>query len=477
MRRHIFKFNLLINWRRGDMGIAQAGNNKIDIFENKPIMQALAIMAIPTIMSQLITLIYNVADTWFVGQTNNPYMVAASSLVATIFLMTTAVANLFGTGGGNLVVRLIGSGQQEEARKVASLSLVMAAGSAVLFSLLCLVFMNPLLRILGASDYTIGYAKQYLIFVVVVGSFPTILSATMSAMLRNIGYSKEAAFGLGFGGILNIILDPILMFVILPDGYEVMGAGIATMLSNMAALIYYVKIYLRVKNESILHLPRRIEKIQKSSMQSLFAVGLPASLSVLLYDLTNMVINMLSSSHGDLELAAIGIVLKVERLPLNIGIGICLGMVPLVAYNYAAKNQKRMDDFFKAARTTGFFIAVICVVMYYLCATYIINAFIKDAETVRLGIQFLKARCFATPFMFLSFHMVHFMNAIGKGHISLRLAIIRQLILNIPILFMMNILFGMNGIVWTQMTADIINVAASYVIYFKVRNKDFNLQC
>lgn len=445
--------------------------NKIDIFENKPIASALAIMAIPTIISQLITLIYNIADTWFIGQTNNPYMVAASSLVATIFLMTTAVANLFGTGGGNLVVRLLGSGHQDEARKVASLSLVMAAGSAFLFSILCFVFMNPLLRLLGASDYTIGYAKQYLFFVVVIGSMPTILSATMSAMLRNIGYSREAAFGLGLGGILNIALDPLLMFVILPDGYEVMGAGIATMLSNMAALIYYVNIYLKVKDVSILRLPNKVEKIEKESLQSMFAVGIPAALSVLLYDFTNMVINMLSSSHGDLELAAMGIVLKVERLPLNIGIGICLGMVPLVAYNFAAKNQKRMNEFFVAARRAGVIVAVICVAMYYTCAPYIVNAFIKDAETVNLGITFLKARCFATPFMFLSFHMVHFMNAIGKGKISLWLAVIRQVCLNIPFLFVLNYIWGMSGIIWTQMTADILNVIASYIIYKKVKTK------
>ena len=161
--------------------------NKVEIFENKPIAQALAIMAVPTIVSQLITLIYNIADTWFIGQTGNPYMVAASSLVATIYLMTTAIANIFGTGGGNLVVRLLGKGDEYEARKVASLSLVMALGSAFTFSVLCLIFMNPLLEVLGASENTIGYARQYLISVVVIGSAPTILSSTMSAMLRTSG--------------------------------------------------------------------------------------------------------------------------------------------------------------------------------------------------------------------------------------------------------------------------------------------------
>jgi len=440
-------------------------NTKKEIFESRPIPSALAVMAVPTIMSQLIALIYNVADTWFIGQTSNPYMVAASSLVATVFLMTVAVSNLFGVGGGSLVVRLLGSGDEEEARKVASLSLVMSAGCALLFSACCLIFMNPLLKTLGASENTIDYARQYLFFVVIIGCLPTVLSSTMSAMLRNIGYSKEAAFGLSLGGILNVVLDPIFMFVLMPDGYEVMGAAIATMLSNMIAFLYFVLIYRRVKQETILVIPKKIERIQRKSMQSIFNVGLPAAFSILLYDLTNIVINKLSSSHGDLELAAMGIVLKVERLPLNIGVGICLGMVPLLAYNYAAKNYDRMHGVFKMARLAGLTVSVVCVVLYRVFAPYIMGAFISDADTVRLGTAFLQARCFATPMMFLSFHMIHLMNALGKGKISLSLAVIRQICLNIPMLFVLNALFGMNGVIWTQTIADTCNVIASYVIY------------
>ena len=189
---------------------------------------------------------------------------------------------------------------------------------------------------------------------------------------------------------------------------------------------------------------------------------------MLLFDLTNMVINRLASAHGDFQLAAIGIVLKVERLPLNIGIGICLGMVPLVAYNYAAKNHTRMRRFFSAALLAGLVVSVLSVVLYYFTAPWLIRAFIKDAATVAYGAEFLQARCFATPFMFLSFHMVHFMQAVDRGKTSFHLAVIRQICLNIPILFLMNWLFGMTGIVWTQLTADILNVIISYIIYFRV---------
>ena len=446
-------------------------NSKKELFETMPVSKALAVMAVPTIVSQLITLIYNIADTWFIGRAGNPYMVAASSLVLTVFLMAGALSNLFGVGGGTLMVRLLGQREEEQARKAASWTLTSAMTASLVFSLLCLAFMNPLLRLLGASDLTIGYARQYLMFVVVIGSFFNISSVTMSMLLRNAGYSREAAFGLSMGGVLNIALDPLFMFVILPDGYQVMGAGIATMLSNVVSFAYFTLTFLKVRNDSVLDIPRRFVKISREAFFDIVSVGVPAALSLFLFDLCNMVINRLSAGHGDIELAAIGIVLKVERLPLNIGIGICLGMVPLVAYNYAAKNRKRMKAVFTASRIAGLIVAAFSVLFYRTFAGRIMAAFIADAETVRLGTQFLKARCLATPFMFLSFNMVHFMQAINRGSESFWMCVIRQLVLNIPILFLFNHLFGMSGIVWTQVTADIINVIISYIIYFHVVRK------
>ncbi len=450
-----------------------------ELFETMPVPKALAKMAIPAIVTQLITLIYNIADTYFIGQTDNPYMVAATSLVLTVFLMLTALSNLFGVGGGTLVVRLLGQKREDEAEKAASLSLIMALGASALFSVLGLIFMNPLLRILGASDNTIEYARQYFFFVIVLGGIPTVLSATMSSMVRNIGHSSEAAFGLGMGGVLNVILDPIFMFVLLPSGYEVMGAAIATMISNVIAFIYFIIIYRRLTGSTVLKLPRKIERIESSSMKSMFSVGVPAAASVLLFDITNIVINRLSSGYGDFQLAAMGIVMKIERLPLNIGIGICMGMTPLIAYNYAAKNARRMKGFFNTARIAGLAVAFCSVALYYVFAPFIIETFINEAETIKYGTEFLRARCFATPLMFLSFNMVNYMQAVNKGKISLLLAVIRQLCLNIPIVLLLNYFFAMQGIIWTQAVADFFNVIASYAIYYfvtKQKREDYILQ-
>ena len=443
--------------------------SKTELFETTPVFQALTIMAVPTIISQLIVLIYNLADTWFIGQTDDPYMVAATALVSTVFLMITGLSNLFGVGGGNLVVQLLGRRQEDEARRAASLSLVMAAGSALLFSLLCLAFMDPLLYLLGASENTIGYARQYLIPVVIIGALPTLLANTMSTMLRNVGYSKEAGFGVSLGGLLNVGLDPLFMFVLLPKGYEVLGAALATLLSNLVSFVYFIVVYQKVRSKTVLALPCRIERVQKSSMRAIFSVGVPAALSLLLYDLTNIIINKLSSGHGDIELAAMGIILKVERLPLNICVGICLAMMPLVAYNFASGDRQRMLAFFRISRRAGLAVAAVCIAFYWPLAPQIMHAFIHDEQTVALGTAYLRARCFAPIMMFLCFHMVHYMQALGKGGVSLALAAIRQLGMNIPLLLLLDHFFGMTGIIWTQVTADALTAVISYLIYAHVK--------
>ena len=441
------------------------------LFEEDRVPHALRVMALPAIASQLIVLIYNLADTWFVGRTNNPIMVASCSLVLPLYMLTIVISNIFGVGGGTLIARLIGRGEEKEASRVSAACIWMAMASALLFSVLCYFNMTRLLRLLGASDNVLPYSRQYMLFVVVLGGIPVILNNTLSSMLRNIGLSSKASFGLSMGGVLNIALDPLFMFVILPDGQQVLGAAIATFLSNMTATVYFILTYRKASRETVLRVRLNGERPSPASFRSIFGVGIPAAAGVFLFDLCNIIINRLSASHGDIELAAIGIVLKAERLPLNIGIGICMGMVPLLAYNYSSGNRKRMDAVFRFGRGVGLGIGLASVVLYYLFASQIMQAFIKDADTVRFGTQFLRARCFATPLMFLCFSMVHFTQAIGRGKDALRLAVIRQLVFNIPILLVLNRFFGMSGIVWTQAVADLLTVTVSYIIYFRIRRQ------
>ena len=456
------------------MIMIETAQTKKIIFESWQVPKALAHFAIPMIISQLVTLVYNLADTFYLGRTGNHYIVAAVSLVLPIYNLTIAVANFFGTGGGSLIARLLGIGREDEARRVCSASIYLTIIAAFLYSLICFIFMEPLLWALGASSDTFGYARTYAMIIAVIGGIPTILTLTLAGIVRNAGYSKESGFGASLGGILNIILDPLFMFVLFPKGHELEGAAIATMLSNVIGMLYFILLIRKLDNKSdrsVLTLRFLHEKPSRESFISIISVGIPAALTTFLYDMTCIVINKLSATHGDVALAAIGVVTKAERLPLNIDIGICQGMIPLAAYNYSAGNYKRMKDVLNFSRALGLIISAICIVLYELGASSIMSVFIDNAQTVEMGTGFIRARCIATFVMFMSFHFVFFFQAIGQGRAALCLAIVRQLAFNIPMLFIFNHFFGMMGIVWTQFIADSCTSIVSFAVYHMVERR------
>ena len=426
-------------------------------------------MIVPAVTSQLIVLIYNMADTFFVGQTGNPYMVAATSLILPVFNITLCLAGLAGIGGGSLISRLLGQGREEEARRVSAFSLYLGLCIAALFAVGIGVFMEPVLNLLGAGENTYTYARQYALCVIVTGGVPTVLSNVLANLIRSVGRSKEASAGIILGGLLNIALDPLFMFVLLPDGYEVLGAGLATCLSNCTAFLFFVVVLLRMGRSSVITFSPRGGMPQKTSIAAIFGVGIPSAVATFLFDLDYVIIDKLMVSYHDLALAAVGIVLKVERFPLNVGIGICQGMLPLVAYNYSAGNKQRMEDTIRLARGLGLVIAGISIVLYELFAVQFAHLFISDAQTVALASQFLRIRVLATPLMFLSFFTVYLFQAFGKGRISLFLGVTRWLVFNIPMLFLLNAIFGMFGIVWSQVTADTLTVLLSFYVYRKHR--------
>ena len=440
------------------------------LFEEMPVPKAVTTMAVPTIISQLIILIYNMADTFFIGRTNAPFMVAGAALILPIFNVTIAVANVAGVGGGTLVARLLGRGRPDEARRVAGFSLRFSALFAMLFSLMTAVFMTPLLRLLGASDATFGFARGYALCVIVAGALPTVLSMTMGNLLRNVGCAKQAGLGVSLGGVVNILLDPLFMFVILPRGNEILGAGIATALSNCIACGYFLTVILRLKSP-VLTLSQRVGIPEKEQLKSFFAVGLPAAVGPFLFDLDYIVIDRLMAAYSDRALAAIGIVLKVERLPLNAGVGLCLGMTPLAAYNYAAGNLRRMDEVLRFTRRVGILISLASIVLYELFAPQLIRIFLADAQTVEYGSQFLRIRALATIVMFLSFIYVHFFQGVGRGGYALGLAVGRWLLVNIPMLFLLNVLFGMLGVVWAQFVSDCLVALFSALFYRSFRRR------
>jgi len=445
-------------------------NNKTELFETMPVGKALLTMAVPTIISQLITMIYNLADTFFIGMSNDPYKVAASSVVSVLFFMLNSLANLFGVGGGSLLSRLLGEKREQDARRVGAFSIYGALVIAAVYSLTCFLFTEPLARLLGASDHTINYASSYLFWVVVIGGIPSTIGLTMSHLLRSAGYSKESGTGLALGGISNIILDPLFMFVLLPEGNEVTGAAIATLLSNVITLVYFLLVYRRLKEKTVLSLSPKHAHLEKNLIAGIFSIGLPSALTALLANITSIVKNNLTANYGDIELAAYGIVMKADMIPLNIGMGLCQGMMPLVAYNYAAKNYPRMKSFTTAAQIAGMATACIFIAIFELLAPQIIWIFIRDDATIRYGTAFLRIACLATPFMISNFQKIYCLQAMGKGKESLLLGICRQGLFAIPILLVMNHFIGLYGVVAAQLISDGCTFILSTRIYRKVYN-------
>ena len=444
-------------------------DNKRELFEKTPVPKALATLAIPTIISQLITMIYNLADTFYIGMANDPSQTAASSLAFTLVFMMNCLPNLFGVGGGSLISRLMGEKKDDEAGSVASFSFYSTLVTSAIYSILVLIFMDPMLRFLGATDSSLPYAREYAFWVIVIGAVPATLSMTMAHLLRSEGFASRASVGLGLGGIINIVLDPIFMFLILEPGNEVKGAAIATMISNVIVLIFFIFAYLNIRKKTVLSLNPKKALLKKHYLMSVLAVGVPSALGSALACLSNIVINNLASSYsnqfGDVPVAAIGIAKKIDMLPMNVGMGLCQGMMPLVAYNYASGDHKRMRAFSRAARNTGMLFAGLCIILFQLFAPQISSIFNGHEQTVAMSTDFLRILCLAVPFMIFNLQISFSFQAMGMGKQSLVLSSLRQGVVNIPLLFIMNHFFGLYGIVWTQLISDIITGIVSYLVY------------
>ncbi|MBE6712322.1 MAG: MATE family efflux transporter [Ruminococcaceae bacterium] len=449
-------------------------DRKKELFERTPVPKALATLAIPTIISQLITMIYNLADTVFIGFANDSNKTAAATVSFVLVFGMNALANLFGVGGGTLISRLLGKDRPEEAKKVASFSFYGTIFITAVYSMLCLTFSDTVLRLVGANNaFILKYSYHYMLWVVVIGGIPATLSMAMAHLLRSEGYAKYASFGLGMGGVLNIILDPLFMFVILPSGQEVAGAAVATCISNVIAMVYFLLILCKLKHKTVLSISPEYIGPGFSYVREIFATGIPSALSALLACISNLVLNNLTANYGTegVELAALGIVKKIDMLPLNVGMGLCQGMIPLVAYNYASGDHKRMKKVISACRVAGMGFALICVLFFEIFSEQIVWVFIRQEKTLALGSSFLRIVCLATPIMFYNLLATFSLQAMGKGPESLLLSVCRQGLVNIPLLFLLNSLFGLYGVVSTQLVADSITMIISTVLTFSVFKK------
>ncbi|MCX7026792.1 MAG: MATE family efflux transporter, partial [Spirochaetes bacterium] len=374
--------------------------SKTEIFRNASIPKAVANLAIPTVISQLITMIYNLADTFFVGQMGDPNKVAAVSLVFPAFTMLSAISNLFGVGGSSVISRFLGAQKPEGARKTSAFCIYASIAVASLFSLAVLVFKAPILRLLGANQDTEGFASDYITWVLIIGSVPTVLGMLFGHIVRSEGGAKQASIGMSIGGILNIVLDPIFIF---PLGLGVKGAAMATMLSNCVTVVYFLIYLRRIRGKTIISLNPKEITLQRHLIASVASVGLPASLQTILSLTSNTVLNNLASGYGSAALAAAGIVKKIDMIPMNVTTGISQGVLPFIGYNYAAKRFDRVKKINGFTRLLAVSFSLLCIATFEVWAENITGFFISDQETIRLGAAFLRVLCLTTPMMAISY--------------------------------------------------------------------------
>lgn len=331
------------------------------LFADAPVGKAVMSMILPTVISQIILVIYNLADTWYVGLTENAYAVAAVSLCLPVYTILSAISNLFGIGGAGAMARALGRNDYGKARRLLRISLLGALSGAILYAGFMAVFGRTILWLIGGDTQTIENAVTYTLWTIVIGGVLTILSPVCGNLVRAMGKPRAASFGMILGGLLNILLDPLFMFVLLPPGNAVAGAAIATVLSNLAVLVYFL-IYLHSCQQKIFEgKPSNGKKKWHPLLREILKGGIPGFCMVALAMLSNCVLNSMISSLGSEAVAGLGIVRKIDQLAYAVNQGITQGILPLVAYCYSSGRRKRMWTAVGIAGICSECVSIICM--------------------------------------------------------------------------------------------------------------------
>lgn len=440
----------------------RTSKEKTELFERTPIRQAALTLIVPTVISQLVMLVYNMADTWFIGQTGDPHQVAAVTVTYPIFMMMNALANLFGIGGSSLISRMLGSGEQEKTGAVAAFSLWAAGGVTLIYSLVCLLFDGALLTALGTDAGTFEYAKNYLFWTVIVGGLPTVLNLVLANLIRAQGEARTASIGMSLGGILNVFLDPVFIFLF---GMGVAGAALATCLSNTASLIFLLRYTISHRKESLVKIPLVPKQIEPAAHRDIYSIGTPAALQIILAAISNAVLLRLMSNYAVAAISGMGVMQKVESIPFQAIMGISNGILPLVAYNYASGNRERMRQAVRYAISRGLACACVFFVLCEVFAPVIVRFFINDAASVTYGAAFVRLRILALPFITTEFMLIAVFQGIGGAKQAFFLSLFRKGILDLPLMVLANVLLPMYGLMLVQPFMELCGCTIALVLY------------
>ena len=442
-------------------------NKKTELFERVPVPDAVMRLAVPTILSSLVMVLYNLADTYFVGMLDNPVENAAVALAAPVLLAFNAVNNLFGVGSSSMMSRALGRRDYDTVYRSSAFGFYCCIICSIIFSIICTVGKNPLLGLLGADARTAASTAEYLKWTVTFGAAPAILNVVMAYLVRAEGASFHASVGTMSGCLLNIILDPLF---ILPRGFNMgaAGAGLATFLSNCVACLYFFILLYRKRGNTYVCIRPSMFRFKKDIVLGVFGVGIPASIQNLLNVTGMTVLNNFTSSYGPDAVAAMGITQKINMVPMQISMGLSQGIMPLISYSYSSRNIRRMKDMlrFVIKISMGFMVTVSAG--YFLFAGNLIEMFMENEAIVTYGTMFLRGFCLGLPFLCMDFIAVGVFQASGLGKNALIFAVLRKIVLEIPALFILNALFRLYGLAYAQFAAELILAAAAVVVLVRL---------
>lgn len=440
---------------------------KAFIFEEAPIPKAVMTMAVPTILSSLVMILYNLADTYFVGMLNDPIQNAAVTLAAPVLLAFNAVNNLFGVGSSSMMSRALGQKDYDMVRRSSAFGFYCALLCGVLFSVGFTAFRQPLLVVLGADATTAAATGEYLKWTVTCGAAPAILNVVMAYLVRAEGASLHASIGTMSGCLLNMALDPIF---IMPWGLGMgaSGAGLATFLSNCAACLYFFVLLMAKRGHTYVCIHPGMFRFKRAVLVGVCAVGIPAAIQNLLNVTGMTVLNNFTAAFGSDAVASMGIAQKLNMIPLQMALGFSQGIMPLISYNYGSGNIPRMKKTLLFTARLSLSFTVLVSLGYSLGAEGLVRLFMKNEAIVAYGSRFLRGMCLGLPFLCTDFLAVGVFQACGMGRKALVFAILRKIVLEIPALYLLNALWPLYGLAYAQFTAEVVLAAAAVITLFRL---------
>ena len=438
-----------------------------ELFENSPVWNAIFTLTIPMIISSLVSMIYNLSDTYFVGALNDSVQNAAITLTAPAMTLFYGITNLFGIGASSLMSRSMGVKDTETVKKASATGIYLAFIGAATLSFITIVFNTTTLNVLGADAQTFIATKSYLFWTVCLGSIPGIMSIMFSYLLRAEGRSMQASIGQMSGCILNIVLDP---FFILPFGLNLgaAGAGLATFIANCVACSYFLILIVKEGDNTYVCLNPKYVTLKKYILSSIFIVGFPGVIQNVLNVVSMTILNNIVAGYGPDVVASVGIANKVNQLPIQIVFGFTQGVMPLIGYNYASKNFSRMKEAIKKTYVVTISALLVIAVLFNVAGQPIIRTFMDNDSIVTTGAWFLSGFGISLPFLCIDFMVVGISQAFGMGKPALIFSFLRKVAFEIPLIFALNALLGVMGIAYAQCSTEVLMAIIALFVQAKL---------